>query len=119
QGMSGWRGVPAGLCRAWPLPADETCAGIARRLFREAVAQLGLEPAVLDDAAAFSKVYTAFQSGTLAALDALPGLVLRRPTVVSVWREGEQTLGELRHVTLGDAGTRLEPVEATRLTPRI
>jgi hypothetical protein len=50
QGMSGWRGVPAGLCRAWPLPADETCAGIARRLFREAVAQLGLEPVVLDDA---------------------------------------------------------------------
>ena len=50
QGMSGWRGVPAGLCRAWPLPADETCAGITRRLFREAVAQLGLEPCVLDDA---------------------------------------------------------------------
>jgi hypothetical protein len=50
QGMSGWHGVPAGLCRAWPLPADETCAGMARRLFREAVAQLGLEPAVLDDA---------------------------------------------------------------------
>jgi hypothetical protein len=50
QGMSGWHGVPAGLCRAWPLPTDETCAGIARRLFREAVAQLGLEPAVVDDA---------------------------------------------------------------------
>jgi len=50
QGMSGWRGVPAGLCRAWSLPADETCAGIARRLFREAVAQLGLEPGVIDDA---------------------------------------------------------------------
>jgi hypothetical protein len=50
QGMSGWHGVPAGLCRAWSLPADEMCAGMARRLFREAVAQLGLEPAVLDDA---------------------------------------------------------------------
>jgi hypothetical protein len=50
QGMSGWRGVPAGSCRAWPLPADQTCAGIARRLFREAVAQLGLEPSMLDDA---------------------------------------------------------------------
>ncbi|HEY1626168.1 MAG TPA: hypothetical protein VGG16_20470 [Streptosporangiaceae bacterium] len=48
--MSGWRGVPAGMCRAWSLPADETCAGIARRLFREAVAQLGLEEGVLDDA---------------------------------------------------------------------
>jgi hypothetical protein len=50
QGTSGWRGVPAGSCRAWPLPADETCAGIARRLFREAVAQLGLELEVLEDA---------------------------------------------------------------------
>jgi anti-sigma regulatory factor (Ser/Thr protein kinase) len=50
QGMSGGRGVPAGSCRAWPLPADEMCAGVARRLFRDAVAQLGLEPAVLDDA---------------------------------------------------------------------
>jgi hypothetical protein len=48
--MSGWRGVPAGSCRAWPLPADQTCAGIARRLFREAVVQLGLEREVLDDA---------------------------------------------------------------------
>jgi hypothetical protein len=50
QGTNGWCGVCAGLCRAWPLPADETCAGRARRLFRDAVAQLGLEPDVLDDA---------------------------------------------------------------------
>jgi hypothetical protein len=42
--------VPAGSCRAWPLPADETCAGIARRLFREAVGQLGIESEVLEDA---------------------------------------------------------------------
>jgi hypothetical protein len=48
--MSGWHGVPAGLCRAWSLPSDETCAGIARRLFRDAVGQLGLEPGILDDA---------------------------------------------------------------------
>ena len=25
-------------CRAWPLPLDGSCAGVARRLFREAVA---------------------------------------------------------------------------------
>lgn len=78
-----------------------------------------LEAAALDDAAAFRKVYAAFQGGTLAALDALPGLVLRRPTLVSVWREGDQTLGELRRVTLSEAGTRLEPVPNTRLTPRV
>jgi hypothetical protein len=50
QGMSGLRGVRAGACRVWPLPIDATCAGIARRLFRDAVAQLGLEPGILDDA---------------------------------------------------------------------
>jgi hypothetical protein len=42
--------VRAGSCRAWPLPADETCAGTARRLFKDAVAQLGLERDVLEDA---------------------------------------------------------------------
>jgi len=77
-----------------------------------------LPPGVLDDAAAFSEIYDAFTRGTLAALDALPGLVLRRPTVVSVWREGGQTLGELRRVQLGAPGVRLEPVPETRLTPR-
>lgn len=49
QGIIG-RGVHAGMCRAWPLPADETCAGTARRLFRGAVTQLGLERDVLEEA---------------------------------------------------------------------
>jgi hypothetical protein len=48
--MVGWRGVRAGSCGAWLLPADETCAGIARALFRNAVAHLGLDDEVLDDA---------------------------------------------------------------------
>jgi hypothetical protein len=50
QGTGGWRGLAGGTCRAWPLPADETCARVARRLFRDAVGQLGLEPDVVDDA---------------------------------------------------------------------
>jgi len=78
-----------------------------------------LAPAVLDDGAAFAKVYAAFSHGTLAALDQLPGLVLRRPTLVSVWREGESTLGELRRVRLDASGARFEPVPETRLTPRV
>jgi hypothetical protein len=49
QGTSGWRGVRAGSCPAWPLPADATCAAVARRVFREAVSEIGLEPDVLDD----------------------------------------------------------------------
>lgn len=77
-----------------------------------------LAPGVLDDAAAFAPVCDAFSRGTLAALDRVPGLVLRRPTLVSVWREGDSTLGELRRVTLDASGTRLEPVPETRLVPR-
>ncbi len=50
QGMVGRRGVRADSCRAWLLPTDETCAGIARGLFRNAVAHLGFDDDVLDDA---------------------------------------------------------------------
>jgi hypothetical protein len=49
QGISGWQGVHAGSCHAWPLPADATCAAVARQVFREAVSELGLEPERLDD----------------------------------------------------------------------
>jgi len=49
QSISGLRGVRAGSCRAWPLPADATCAGVARQVFRDAVAGIGLEPDLLED----------------------------------------------------------------------
>jgi len=49
QGISGLRGVHAGSCHAWPLPADATCATVARQVFREAVGEVGLEPDLLDD----------------------------------------------------------------------
>jgi hypothetical protein len=39
----------AGSCQAWPLPLDPTCAGVARRLFRESVADLGLGPDLVHD----------------------------------------------------------------------
>jgi len=39
----------AGSCQAWPLPLDGTCAGVARRLFRESVADLGLHGDVIHD----------------------------------------------------------------------
>jgi hypothetical protein len=49
QGISGWRGVRAGSCGAWALPADPTCAAVARQVFREAVSDVGLAPGLLDD----------------------------------------------------------------------
>lgn len=49
QGISSWRGVRAGYCQAWPLPADATCASVARQVFRDAVSEVGLEPDLLAD----------------------------------------------------------------------
>jgi len=49
QGIDGLRGVHAGSCHAWPLPADATCATVARRVFRDAVAEVGLQPDLMDD----------------------------------------------------------------------
>src|SRR5260370_9999710 len=49
QGVNGLRGGHAGSCHAWPLPADATCATVARQVFREAVSEVGLEPDLLDD----------------------------------------------------------------------
>ena len=49
QGINGLRSVHAGSCHAWPLPADATCATVARQVFRNAVSEVGLEPDLLDD----------------------------------------------------------------------
>jgi len=38
-----------GGCQAWPLPLDPTCASVARRLFRDTVAELGLKPDLVHD----------------------------------------------------------------------
>jgi hypothetical protein len=50
QGISSWRGVHAGTCYAWPLPADATCATVARQAFRDAVSEVGLEDDLFEDA---------------------------------------------------------------------
>ncbi|MBV9379134.1 MAG: hypothetical protein JOY82_08760 [Streptosporangiaceae bacterium] len=43
------RAVEPGECAAWPLPADPSCAGVARRLYREAVADLAMAPGLVED----------------------------------------------------------------------
>lgn len=45
----GWRKVEAGACSAWPLPADATCAGVARQLFRRTASALALDTEAIDD----------------------------------------------------------------------
>ena len=48
QGINGLRSVHAGSCHAWPLPADATCATVARQVFRDAVSEVRLEPDLRD-----------------------------------------------------------------------
>ncbi|HTU07359.1 MAG TPA: hypothetical protein VMG13_17535 [Trebonia sp.] len=43
------RTVEDRACGAWPLPADPTCASIARRTFRRVAAVLGLDSDAIDD----------------------------------------------------------------------
>src|SRR5215469_7590464 len=48
----GWRKIEAGACSAWLLPADATCAGVARQLFRRTSSALALDKEAIDDGAA-------------------------------------------------------------------
>ena len=45
----GLRMVQSRACGAWALPGDPTCAGVARRLFRQVAGGLALEPEAVDD----------------------------------------------------------------------
>ena len=45
----GLRMVQSRACGAWALPGDPTCAGVARRLFRQVAGGLDLEPDAVDD----------------------------------------------------------------------
>src|SRR5260370_14924007 len=49
QGRDGLRGLHGGSCHGWPLAADATCATVARRVFRAAVAEVGLQPDLMED----------------------------------------------------------------------
>jgi hypothetical protein len=45
----GLRMVEERACRAWVLPGDPTCAGVARRLFRQVASELALDGDAIDD----------------------------------------------------------------------
>jgi UDP-2,3-diacylglucosamine pyrophosphatase LpxH len=81
---------------------------------------LRIPPESLVSSGAFEPVYQALAAGRLDDLDALPGLVIQRRTVVSVWTEGGAVNGELRHArAAGAAGAPpappWDPVPGTRV----
>jgi UDP-2,3-diacylglucosamine pyrophosphatase LpxH len=57
---------------------------------------LRITPEVLADAARFREVYNLFKVGRIEALDECPELILKQPSVVSIWREGANVSGEIR-----------------------
>ena len=73
-----------------------------------------LSSAQLQHAASFDPVFLALKAGTMQALDQLEGLVVRRPTVVSIEPDSRSVFGELRYMRL-EPETKLEPVPNTRL----
>src|SRR4029077_14349843 len=48
HGINGLRSGHGGSCHAWPLPADATCATVARQVFRDVGSEVGLEADLLD-----------------------------------------------------------------------
>ncbi len=78
-----------------------------------------IAPATRQDEAKFKQLFQLLSGGTMAALDAEPGLVERRNTVVSVWTDpAGATQAELRHVQGGavPAATAFVPVAGSRFT---
>ena len=69
---------------------------------------------MLNNETRFSEIFDAFKAGTLEAMDAVEGLVLDRPTVVSIEQDAEGVYGELRHV-VENGQLNLNPVEGTRM----
>ena len=63
----------------------------------------------LESLPAFKPLYEALSSGRLADLDAMTGLVLQRRTVVSIWVEGGDVHGELRHARSAEEAARVAP----------
>jgi hypothetical protein len=73
---------------------------------------ISLSPALLNDANAFERVYAAFGEGRMEALDQYPGLVIRKPTVVSITQREDGTVrGSLGHVTKKEAGHTIDPAK--------
>jgi hypothetical protein len=73
-----------------------------------------LPPEVRNDQSRFDKFFALLGTGQLPDLDAEPGVLLDKAPVVSIWKEGSTTCGELRHVTAPPADLLFEPMPDSR-----
>jgi hypothetical protein len=76
-------GIGAGGCFARPLPMDATCAGVARKLFREAVSGLALPDDLVHDGITMASELAANTLHALRAVEAgvLPAEALVNPEI--------------------------------------
>jgi hypothetical protein len=70
-----------------------------------------LEPDVLKSERKFRRIYASIATGTLEALDKTPGLVMRRPAVVSIEADGNATKGSVKRPRMNGTQLHLETVE--------
>ena len=75
-----------------------------------------LSPEVLRDTEKFKRYYDAFEHGTMSALDNEPGMILNRPTVVSICSRGSRVEGSLCNATQVDSGIELTTLDDTTFT---
>jgi hypothetical protein len=70
---------------------------------------------MLESDAAFAPVFNAFRGKTLDALDSVPGLVFRNPTVVSIEASGSSVTGVLHRAEASADGVALVADPQSRL----
>ena len=72
-----------------------------------------LTPDVLGDSQKFKRYFDAFERGTMSALDAEPGMILNRPTVVAICVKNDRVEGSLRNATTNGSGVSLATLTDT------
>ena len=79
---------------------------------------MGFSEAHLGSEETFREVFNALKAGTMAALDQVPGLVLRKPAVVSIRQQGDVVYGEMSRVSAPGKDPLLELLPGSRFEMR-
>ncbi|MDW3223919.1 MAG: hypothetical protein R8G34_13710 [Paracoccaceae bacterium] len=73
-----------------------------------------LDPATLDDQTRFQEIYDAFEAGTMDALEAVPDLIKRKNTVLSVVARGGVITAQLNSIDDPASRDPMQPVPNTQ-----
>lgn len=79
---------------------------------------LRLDEAMLASDTSFTPILDVFRAGNLEALDTIPGLVVRRNTLVSIVAAGDWVQGSLAHISLVAGALKIHTLEPSVLKMR-